>query len=89
MNVLDELWQEGHEFLDVYYLEEISQGEEEWWVDVYQDEINEHCHLNWTWTIISKRQLEIDGEKESGLRKRSSTIRGFMVPLSLMGTPID
>lgn len=67
MKVLDELWQGGHEILDIYYPEEISLGEEEWSVDVYQDEINELCHLNWTWTVMSKRQLEIDGEKEDDL----------------------
>ena len=67
MKVLDELWQEGHEILDIYYPEEISPGEEEWSVDVYQDEINELCHLNWTWTVMSQKQLEIDGEKEDDL----------------------
>ena len=67
MKVLNELWQESHEILDSYYPEEIGSGEEEWAVDVYQDEVNERCHLNWTWTVMSKRQLEIDGEKESDL----------------------
>jgi len=64
---LDELWQEGHEILDIYYPEEISPGEEEWSVDVYQDELNDLCHLNWTWTVMSKKRLEIEGEKEDDL----------------------
>ena len=67
MKVLDELWQEGHEILDIYYPEEMRAGEEVWSADVYQDEINERCQLNWTWTIISKKELEIDGEREDGL----------------------
>jgi len=67
IQALNELWQEGHEVLDIYYPEEMSSGEEEWSVDVYQDEINERCHLNWTWTVISKKQLEIDAEKENYL----------------------
>jgi len=67
MKVLDELWQEGHEILDIYYPEEISPGEEEWSADVYQDEINDLGHLNWTWTVMSRKQLEIDGEKEDDL----------------------
>lgn len=67
MKVLDELWEEGHEILDIYYPEEIGLGEEEWSVDVYQDEINERCHLNWTWTVMSKRRLEIDGERKGDL----------------------
>jgi len=69
MGALDELWKEGHEILDIYYAEEMSQGEESWSVDVYQDELNERCGLNWTWTVESKKQLETDGEKEEELPK--------------------
>lgn len=62
--VLDELWNEGQETLDIYYPEEMSPGEEKWFVDVYQDEINERCHMNWTWTVINRKELEQEGEKE-------------------------
>ena len=65
--VLDELWQEGHEILNIYYPEEICPEEEGWSVDVYQDELNDLCHLNWTWTVMSKKQLEIDGRKKDDL----------------------
>jgi hypothetical protein len=64
---LEELGEEGHEILDIHYAEEMSPGEESWSVDVYQDELNERCRLNWTWTVISKKQLEEDGEKEEEL----------------------
>ena len=64
---LDELREEGKEILDIYYAEEMSQGEEEWSVDVYQDELNERCRLNWTWTVMNKKQLERDSEKEDEL----------------------
>ncbi len=64
---LAELWKEGHETLDIYYPEDMSQGEESWSVDVYQDEVNERCRLNWTWTVISKKELEAEGEKEEEL----------------------
>lgn len=64
---LAELWEEGHETLDIYYPEDMSQGEESWSVDVYQDEVNERCGLNWTWTVISKKELEAEGEKEEEL----------------------
>ncbi len=64
---LNELWQEGQEILDIYYPEEMDAGEEVWSVDVYQDEINERCQLNWTWTVISRKQLEINSEKEDEL----------------------
>ncbi|MCK4475599.1 MAG: hypothetical protein KAU16_02635 [Methanophagales archaeon] len=64
---LAELWEEGHEILDIYYPEDMSQSEESWSVDVYQDELNERCRLNWTWTVISKKELETEGEKEEEL----------------------
>ena len=67
MNILNELWEKGRETLDIYYPEQMSVGEEKWSVDVYQDEINERCHLNWTWTVISKKQLEMEEEKEDYL----------------------
>ena len=64
MKALNKLREESREILDIYYPEEVSLGEEEWSVDAYQNEINERCHLNWTWTVLSKKQLEIDNEKE-------------------------
>lgn len=64
---LDELKNQGHEVLDIYYPEEMSTGEESWSVDVYNDEINERCDLNWTWTIINKKELEKEDEKEDEL----------------------
>ena len=67
MGALDELWKEGHEIIDIYYAEEMKPGEESWSVDVYQDELNERCGLNWTWTVESKKQLETDGDKEEEL----------------------
>jgi len=66
-DVLNELQDEDQEILDIYYAEQMSPGEEAWFVDVYQDEVNERCHLNWTWTVISKKQLEVDKEKEDCL----------------------
>ena len=65
--VLDELQEEDYEILDIYYAEEIDSGEDEWSVDVYQDEVNERCHLNWTWTVMSRKQLAVDREEESDL----------------------
>lgn len=65
--VLNELQREGHEVLDIYYPEEMTDGEEAWSVDVYQDEINQRCDLNWTWTVISRKQIENEGDKEDEL----------------------
>ena len=64
IKTLDNLWDAGYEVLDIYYPEDIKPGEELWSVDVYQDEINERCRMNWTWTVISRKQLEAEGERE-------------------------
>ena len=64
IKTLDKLWDEGCEVIDIYYPEDIRQGEEIWSIDVYQDEINERCRMNWTWTVISRKQLEAEGERE-------------------------
>jgi len=66
-DVLDELQDESQEILDIYYAEQMSPGEGAWFIDVYQDEVNECCHLNWTWTVISKKRIEIDDETEDDL----------------------
>lgn len=67
IEALDELREEERETLEIYYPEEMTPGEETWSVDVYQDDLNERCRLNWTWTVISRKQLEADGEKEDEL----------------------
>lgn len=64
LRALDSIKEEGFETLEVYYPEQMEEGEVKWSVDVYQDEINERAHLNWTWTVISKEDLEQDKEKE-------------------------
>lgn len=64
---LYELWEEGYENLHIYYPEKIHPGEEIWSVDVYQDEVNERCDLNWTWTVMSKKELEQESEEERDL----------------------
>jgi len=69
IEALDELRDERHEVLDIYYPEEMTLGEESWSVDVYNDEINERCDLNWTWTVIDRKQLDIEGEKEDELEE--------------------
>lgn len=67
LETLNEVWLEGKEILEIYYEVEITAGEESWSVDIYQDDINERCGFNWTWKVISKKKLKIDGEKENEL----------------------
>jgi len=69
IEALNELRNKEHDVLDIYYPEEMTPGEENWSVDVYNDEINELCDLNWTWTVINRKQLEIEGEKEDELEE--------------------
>ncbi|MBF0103238.1 MAG: hypothetical protein HQK77_20250 [Desulfobacterales bacterium] len=54
-HTLNRLWEEGHEELLIYHPEQIETGEEEWFADVYQDDMNERCDLNWTWSVASKK----------------------------------
>ncbi len=61
---LDSLWREGLRTLDIYYMEDIHPGDEKWFVDICQDDINELCHSNWTWTIISKKEYEDEKEDD-------------------------
>ena len=63
-DTLDELLKEGWETLDIYFAEDISPGDESWYVDVMQDEINERSNTNWTWTVISKKEFEQENEEE-------------------------
>lgn len=60
LNALEELEERGMTTLDIYWLEDIEKGEDFWSVDVLQDELNEKCDLNWTWTVISEKQVEED-----------------------------
>jgi len=59
---LNQLWEEGHEELLIYHPEQIEPKAEEWFADVYQDDMNERCHLNWTWSVTSKKLHESDDE---------------------------
>lgn len=61
--ILDDLCREGQKTLDIYFAEDISLGDENWFVDVMQDEINERCNMNWTWTVISRKEFEQENEE--------------------------
>lgn len=63
-DVLDDLWREGKDTLDIYFAEDISPGDESWFVDVMQDEINERLCTDWTWTIITRKELGQEEKEE-------------------------
>lgn len=62
--VLDDMWNEGKRILPIYYPEEISIGEEIWYADIYEDEINKRWSSNWTWTVTNRKFLETDLENK-------------------------
>ncbi|HLC17232.1 MAG TPA: hypothetical protein VJL89_13505 [Thermodesulfovibrionia bacterium] len=64
LSALDKLWDKGCEILEIYYPEDIKEGAVGWYVDVYQDEINDMSHLNWTWTVNDEKLLTEEDEKE-------------------------
>lgn len=57
------LWEAGKETLDIYFAEDISPGDESWFTDVMQDDINEIANSNWTWTVMSKKEFEKENEE--------------------------
>lgn len=50
---LEEMEELGIETLKIYYAEDIKEGSEEWSVDVMQDDLNNLCEMDWTWTVMS------------------------------------
>lgn len=62
-NALEEFEERGKTTLDIYWLEDIEEGEENWSADVLQDELNKRCDTNWTWTVLDESKAEA-GEKE-------------------------
>ncbi|KXB05290.1 hypothetical protein AKJ50_01330 [candidate division MSBL1 archaeon SCGC-AAA382A13] len=67
MNALEEFEERGKTTLDIYWLEDINEGEEGWSVDVLQDELNKQCNTNWTWTVLDETQAEADERNKDRL----------------------
>jgi hypothetical protein len=51
--------------LSIYCSGDVRSANGLWSVDVYQDRIHELRHVSWTWTVVSKKQLQADGEDEA------------------------
>ena len=54
MGALEELQDNGVKTLEIYWLEDIKDGENYWWVDVNCDVLNSMCCFSWTWTMESR-----------------------------------
>jgi len=53
IEALENMERKGIGTIDIYYVEDIDDGSIKWSVDVMNDELNNLCNMNWTWTIIS------------------------------------
>ena len=49
---------EGKSKLSIYWIENISDGDVRWWIDVCEDYLGSICELNWVWDVISKAWIE-------------------------------
>ena len=50
--------EEGIQELRIYWLEDIADGDEFWWIDVCEDTLDEICEFNWAWDMLSKAEIE-------------------------------
>lgn len=55
---LKQMWNSGVRRLDVYWLEENEEGDEFWWCDVINDDLNDLCKTSWIWTVMSRVEYE-------------------------------
>lgn len=67
IDVLEEFEERGKTKLNIYWLEDITEGEENWSVDVLQDELNKRCKTNWAWTVMDASQAEAGGTEKDRL----------------------
>lgn len=56
---------EGEDSLKVYWLEDVQDGDESYWLDICEDRLDEICEFNWAWDIVSKKEIENDDDPES------------------------
>ena len=51
--------------LSIYWMEDIKDGDDDWWVDVCEDQIDQICGFRWVWSVISK--VTVDREIDENL----------------------
>ena len=61
---LGKLRDDDKKTLDIYWLEEIEEGDPYWWVDVINDDLCDLCKMNWIWTIMSRAEYENELREE-------------------------
>jgi len=44
--------------LEIYWIEDIADGEDCWWADVYEDNLCDVCEINWVWDVLSQAQVD-------------------------------
>ena len=60
--------------LIVYWLEDVHDGEESYWLDVCEDTLIKICEMNWIWDLISKVEIKNDDDPKSDYGSLESDI---------------
>lgn len=56
---------DGKKSLDIYWLEEVKDGEKLYWLDICEDHLGDICEMHWIWDLISKEEVDNDEDPES------------------------
>lgn len=54
----------GIRTLNIYWLEDIQDGDDDWFVDVCENQIHNLCKIRWVWCVISKIMFDLDDSAE-------------------------
>ena len=65
-DALREMWRSGIKTLDIHWMEINEVGDDTWWCDIVNDELNKLCATNWSWTALS--EVESKNADWCGLR---------------------
>lgn len=48
----------GVKSLEIYWLEDIADSDDCWWVDVHEDNLCDVCEIGWVWDVLSQAQVD-------------------------------
>lgn len=58
ITALENMERNDIKMIDIYYAEDVEKDSENWSVDVMNDELNNLCDMNWTWTVMSLNEFK-------------------------------
>lgn len=59
---IKQLIDDGVKSLEIYWIEDIKNGDEVWWIDIHEDALCEVCDINWIWDVLSQQQVDCDDD---------------------------